>query len=1025
MVGKFSNGQMAECFNKGAVTGWGEFMGGLAGFGSISSVDRNARISDSYNTGEVSMTTDNRTHSARFAHTSGLVGQIQTNSFSSGAFYLSGCYNSGTLSSMADAGFGQTNPFYYMSSYYPASSVDLTYCYAADAQPAPTASNLGTKWQDDVNGINGGWPLLAWEDPSVSSTLVTATFFLTPADAVVKIYSDAALTREVTPVDGGAYQLLQGKYYYKASANGYVTERGNFNIVFTDVKRNLTLREAAQASFRLSPVGTDFRLYDKNEVEVAPVSSSVDLRAYTLYAGDIYTYTATASGYNGTRREIVAKSGETAVTLSPSTRAKVTQTKKGGQTITKGGEYKIERNASAPEGTIGIYTTAPVTLVGDGTMDPYVGLSIVSNVNGADVTLRDVFLSVDAAKQTTTPDINLLDFPSGDNTLRLEGVNVLDLMVEPYSQKALVHVPPSSSLTVSGEGTLYFYKSQAGAAFGGNGAEMNGRLVFDGPTIFGKGTKQGAVIGSGANAKNSGSPGDIVFRSGVFTIMSNSRGALIGGGAGSDDGAAGGGNVYIEGGAFNLNIDYSGAAIGGGGYEQGNDADGGNVYIMGGSIRTYMDLNAVNAEGIGALWPGATEPGVNDVAITATKLDGGGSPVSMLTIDTNDFPSSARGAYAVELDGQAVYGGGLHRYSYINENTPKSKQREPSITMDNWASGDDSHLYLYATEEDHTLTVNGAPATVAWDEAAGKFTYKLGAPSAPTWTPAPVPQDSLTEAARGGIVAKAVAPALPGAAVTLSVGKAYAGQYVFLRMDASPVDLGWHLVNDEGEVTVTLPAAAVAGSHKITVQDRDGEALGWTPVTVAAPQTQNSAKQEEPGIVVTPLANAQVKAPAAQYAYTGKEIRPVPAVTVGGKTLTVGADYDLNYVGNKDIGKATVTVTGKGAYSGAKSVTFKIVPKRLSLGKLTPGKKSLTVRWTASTKAQKVTGYELGYRVKGASVWKTKSVQAKSANVKLTKLTKGKKYEVRVRAVKKIKSGGSAGAYYGPWSATKTTGKVK
>ena len=58
--------------------------------------------------------------------------------------------------------------------------------------------------------------------------------------------------------------------------------------------------------------------------------------------------------------------------------------------------------------------------------------------------------------------------------------------------------------------------------------------------------------------------------------------------------------------------------------------------------------------------------------------------------------------------------------------------------------------------------------------------------------------------------------------------------------------------------------------------------------------------------------------------FTGSAVEPRPAVRLGDRTLTEGTDYALSFGGNEGIGTATVTVTGKGAYTGAKSVTFRI-----------------------------------------------------------------------------------------------------
>ncbi len=61
--------------------------------------------------------------------------------------------------------------------------------------------------------------------------------------------------------------------------------------------------------------------------------------------------------------------------------------------------------------------------------------------------------------------------------------------------------------------------------------------------------------------------------------------------------------------------------------------------------------------------------------------------------------------------------------------------------------------------------------------------------------------------------------------------------------------------------------------------------------------------------------------------YTGKEIRPLPKLTYNGKTLKRGTDYSLSYSENVKVGTAKCKITGKGAYKGTRTVSFKIVKK--------------------------------------------------------------------------------------------------
>lgn len=64
--------------------------------------------------------------------------------------------------------------------------------------------------------------------------------------------------------------------------------------------------------------------------------------------------------------------------------------------------------------------------------------------------------------------------------------------------------------------------------------------------------------------------------------------------------------------------------------------------------------------------------------------------------------------------------------------------------------------------------------------------------------------------------------------------------------------------------------------------------------------------------------------------YTGSVIKPVPAVKVGGRALKNGTDFTVGYKDNTEPGTATLTVTGKGNYSGSVSKTFKITARAIN-----------------------------------------------------------------------------------------------
>lgn len=59
--------------------------------------------------------------------------------------------------------------------------------------------------------------------------------------------------------------------------------------------------------------------------------------------------------------------------------------------------------------------------------------------------------------------------------------------------------------------------------------------------------------------------------------------------------------------------------------------------------------------------------------------------------------------------------------------------------------------------------------------------------------------------------------------------------------------------------------------------------------------------------------------------HTGKKIKPKVTIRNAGKKLKKGRDYTVSYGKNRAVGKATVTIKGKGNYTGKKKISFRIV----------------------------------------------------------------------------------------------------
>ena len=90
------------------------------------------------------------------------------------------------------------------------------------------------------------------------------------------------------------------------------------------------------------------------------------------------------------------------------------------------------------------------------------------------------------------------------------------------------------------------------------------------------------------------------------------------------------------------------------------------------------------------------------------------------------------------------------------------------------------------------------------------------------------------------------------------------------------------------------------------------------------PSPENKHIKAIPGTTPAKTSVASATITVANQTYTGKARTPNPVVKVGGKTLAKGTDYTVSYKNNTNVGTATVTITGKGNYTGTKSATFKI-----------------------------------------------------------------------------------------------------
>ncbi len=89
---------------------------------------------------------------------------------------------------------------------------------------------------------------------------------------------------------------------------------------------------------------------------------------------------------------------------------------------------------------------------------------------------------------------------------------------------------------------------------------------------------------------------------------------------------------------------------------------------------------------------------------------------------------------------------------------------------------------------------------------------------------------------------------------------------------------------------------------------------------------KESITTKQPAISINSATVSNIK----NKTYTGKEQTQDIVVRINGKTLKKDKDYTVKYSNNKAVGTATITITGKGNYSGTIKKTFKISIKNSS-----------------------------------------------------------------------------------------------
>lgn len=451
----------------------------------------------------------------------------------------------------------------------------------------------------------------------------------------------------------------------------------------------------------------------------------------------------------------------------------------------------------------------------------------------------------------------------------------------------------------------------------------------------------------------------------------------------------------IDTGDADFTLDLNGKTI-------GSTSNGSCLYVdFSGTVKIVNGNIITGDTDWGALWILSGKVVLEDVKVTNTDIDQtavlneGGE----LEIISGTFTSSSKNYSAVTTETTAATSLGSHTVSNVSWADAKEftaidlKSKKITLSQDKYTydgtakrpevtvEGVDPAYYNVTYKNN----INAGTATVV---VSGK--YNSSASITKTFTIEPV---AITETAL--------------AETTYKYNGSEKMPAVTVKAGASTVASG--ITADTADVDVTYAAGRKnAGTYEVTVTGK-GNYTG----TITKSFTIEPATITEASLSATALT------------FNNKARKPYVTVKAGSlkaatKISADTANIDLTYSsGRKNVGKYTITIKGKGNYTGTIKKTFKINPKGVAISKLSKGKKSFTVKWKKPTKTYRnqITGYQIRYstssKMSNAKIVKVKSKTATTKTIK--KLKAKKKYYVQVRTYR-VKNGVT---YTSAWSTKK------